>query len=241
MSDGALYHIPHDPDLPHPLGRSIVNHDPRNRGFGVRPLLAATRTRKPGPWWARHTFDQRGSSCTTQAATGLLLSSPLRKHRKTLRWVKENLGTEEQRHAFYLETQAHDPWPGGEPQYEGSSSDAPYKLLRERGVIAEWRWCFGVDDVNDTLAVLSAVTTGTVWLESMFNVDRRGYLIVDRNSRQVGGHEWLLLDHDARDDEYLALNSWSRRWGRNGRTRVRGADYRWLLEQDGDATTVVAA
>ena len=34
-------------------------------------------------------------------------------------------GTEAQRHAGYLRAQqGHDPWEGGEPVYEGTSSDA---------------------------------------------------------------------------------------------------------------------
>jgi hypothetical protein len=239
VSDGALYVIPTESGLPHPLGRSIVNHDARNRLFSIRSLIGVERQRKPGPWYARHNFDQGGSSCTMQATIGSLLTSPHRSNRAVLARVRAEFGTEQQRHGGYLRSQSHDPWPGGEPVYEGTSTDAPYKLLRAEGLISGWRWCFGFRDVVDTVNGYAAPTLGTVWLASMFNVDRRGYVVVEPSSGSVGGHEWLLLDFDEADDEGIMLNSWGRGWGRAGRARIRGDALRYLLEADGDAAVAV--
>ena len=238
MPDGLVEEIPHESDLPHPLGRSIINHDPQNRVWSIRPLLQLS-PEQDRPWYARHKFNQQGSSCTTQAATGLLMSSPFRLNKERLSIVKQHLDTEAKRHQFYLDSQAYDPWEGGELAYEGTSSDAPYRLMRERGIISQWRWCFGVDDINLTLRRYSPVTVGTYWHDSMFQVDKSGFLVVDRNSSIVGGHEWLVLEYDDSDDWYTMLNSWGELWGRKGRARVKGDDFRYLIENNGDATTVV--
>ncbi len=242
MAD-LIQRIPQGTDPPHPLGRAGIVHLEANREWPIRAFLLGDhvgRTRKPGPWWARHVFDQRGSSCTMQTAAGLLLTSPIRKQTAIRRGAVENLGTEAQRHAAYLEAQRYDPWPGGEPSYEGSSSDAPYRWLRERGAIREWRWCFGIHDVNETLARRSALGVGVIWHESMFGTDKRGRLLVDRSTPVAGGHEILVIDYDEGEDEYEALNSWGRRWGRLGRCTIKGPDFRYLLlEAQGDASTVV--
>lgn len=233
MSDGLLAHLPTQPDVPHPLGRSVVWHDPRNREHRA---LGRPTARRPWPWWVRHCFDQRGSSCTMQAAVGVAFSSPFRIR---LRALQKAYATEEQRHQGYLRAQAHDPWEGGEPAYEGSSTDAPYKLLRAEGLIDGWDWYFGSVELAQGVRRVGPGSVGTIWYYSMFDVDKGGYLVVDKNSGEAGGHAWECIWHDEIDDEYWKLGSWGRSWGRNGRARIRGADMRHLLdERQGEACTV---
>lgn len=174
-----------------------------------------------------------------QGAVGVAFSSPFRFF---LRPLLAAFDTEEERHAGYLRAQSHDPWEGGEPSYEGSSTDAPFKLLRAEGYIAGWDWYFGADELAHGVRNRGPASVGTVWLWSMFKVDARGYLIVDRSSGDAGGHAYEVVWYDEDDDDYLILNSWGRGWGRNGRAKVRGADMRWLLEErQGEACTVRTA
>lgn len=234
MSDGLLEHLPTHPDVPHPLGRSVVWHDPRNREHRAIDRLADAPA--PRPWWARHAFDQGGSSCTMQAAAGVGFTSPFR---LKLRALLAAYATEAQRHAGYLRAQRFDPWAGGEPEYEGSSTDAPFKLLRSEGLIGGWDWVFGVEELRRVSRVLGPVSVGTVWLWSMFDVDRSDYVVVDRSSGEAGGHAYEHLWYDQADDEHVILNSWGRPWGSDGRARIRGKDMRYLLEDlQGEACTI---
>lgn len=237
MSDGLLEYTPTAPDVPHPLGRSVLWHDERNRNYRAldRPLALA-----PRPWWVRHVFDQRGSSCTMQAAAGVAHSSPFRTRHRSLLAAYD---TEEERHAGYLRAQRdHDPWLGGEPDYEGSSTDAPYKLLRAEGLIAGWAWYFGSSELAEGVRRAGPASVGTIWLWSMFDVDADGYVVVDRSSGPAGGHAYEVIWYDVKGDYFSIVNSWGRDWGRNGRARIRGADMRYLLdEKQGEACTILAA
>ncbi len=234
MTDGLLDFIPTHPEVPHPLGRSVVHHDPRNRAF--RALDRPPAVAAPRAWYVRHVFAQQGSSCTMQAAAGIAFSSPFR---LKLRPVLRAYDTEEERHAGYLRAQAYDPWEGGEPAYEGSSTDAPYKLMREEGLIGGWDWYFGTDELGQGVRRNGPASVGTVWLWSMFKVDSRGFVIIDPSSGGAGGHAYEVIWYDPSDDEFVILNSWGRGWGNSGRAKIKGADMRYLLEErQGEACTI---
>lgn len=240
MADGDLTYTPEDPNNPYPLGRSVQWHDPQNRAYSVRPLLASG-TLQDRPWYTRHNFDQQGSSCTMQAAIGVTFSSPFRKDQK-VKALHAHFDTEAERHSAYLQAQHFDPWAGGEPQYEGSSTDAPFKYLRHHGYISGWRWCFGIQDLRDTLRKWGPVSVGTVWYHQMFfpRVNNREAFLEPGDYQDVGGHAFEVVWWDEDEDEYLILNSWGRSWGFRGRAKIKGKFMEHLLiEKQGEAATVV--
>lgn len=146
MADGTLIRIETDPNVPYPLGRSIVWHDPQNRLHRAIPLAAEPLPDRARSWYSPEQFRQAGSSCTMQSATKVSLTGPCR---KLFLPHYPNLDTEEERHAAYLAAQlCCDPWPGGEPEYDGSSTDSAFKWLREQGYIQAWKWLFGFHDVK---------------------------------------------------------------------------------------------
>lgn len=225
------------------LGRHIF-HDPQNRAFPARGILFAEAAPiVPRVWWVRHLFDQGDTSrCTVETAAGMVFSSPnrLELDRANL----ERYDEEDERQELYLVSQRdHDPWPGGEPDYLGTSSDAPAKELRARGHIREWRWCFGLDDVLRTLSVHGPVGIGTYWFEGM-DEPIGDAAVLELMGQARGGHETLLYavkpDDDYDGGGYVdGVNSWGP-WGpRRGRFRLSWRTLEDLLEQDGDAWTIV--
>ena len=239
MSDGAKVIIPEDKVPGKPLGRHLF-HDPGNRDYPIRPLLGLRGDYKPRPlirpWWSRPIFEQGGSSCTAQADIGLTVSVPFR-HDAPTKAARKQFDTEEERHALYLESQKWDPWEGGEPQYEGSSTDAPLRVLRDLGVIDGWRWCFGLQDVLDCLDYWGPVAVGTTWKRDMDTPDNQNRIFFRGEER--GGHAWDWEYNDRGDKEIVAVNSWGKRYGKRGRVRVPYAEAEKMLEDNGEAVTIV--
>ncbi len=232
MSDGTLIHIPTDPDAPYPLGRSIVWHDPQNRLHRANPLMSLPDRSRTHV--TVDVYDQQGSSCTMQSAIGVLRTTP---NTRAFKQFRDRYDTEAERHAGYLRAQAYDPWPGGEPSYEGSSTDAPFKLLREEGIISGWKWLFGFHEVKQWVMHHGPVSVGTNWYEGMFYPDSKG--VIKPTGQVAGGHAWRIVGFNLKSHQFRLVNSWSRQWGQYGRAWIHEDDLGRLLSEQGEAVTVV--
>lgn len=235
----TIVFLPEEPG-PGRLGRHVV-HDVRSRAFGVRAVLEdTTQHAEPVPWWRRSVFDQGGeSSCTFQAVAGMLDSSPYRLV-PFVRTSAAKIADPAFRYQGYRRAQGFDPWEGEEPAYLGSSGLAACQAAKELGLVPpdwEYRWCFGMADVLDTLARLGPVAIGTNWYEGFDSPDARGRIKIAGSVR--GGHETELVAYDDEDGEVVGVNSWGKRWGANGRFRLKLHDLERLLAEDGDAVTWV--
>jgi hypothetical protein len=222
--------IPVAPDLPHPLGRAGVNHDPRNRDYRalVKPPPRAVNPYKS--WATREVFDQGNSPrCTCEAAIGLMRTSPNASH-FTGRRDYDDPG---ERQAAYLSWQQYDPWP---KPHDGSSTDAPFQGLRAAGEITGWRWLFGETEAREYVTWYGPIVVGTVWLDGMFYPDGNGFLPV--TGGVAGGHAYRIVQYNPRLDAYRVVNSWGRGWGQSGRAWIGAADLAALLDQEGDAVTL---
>jgi hypothetical protein len=231
MNDNS-YQIPIAPGNPFGLGRH-VHHDPQN--FLTQHLaLIQPPVRQKSPYRAFPRglpYDQGDSpSCTIHATIGLCRTSP----NATGFSGRSKYDSETEMRAAYEESKAYDPWPGSD--YDGTSSDAPYKLLRERGEIKSWKWLKGETEVREWVSWYGPCTCGTVWLNDMFYPDENGFLTV--SGSVAGGHEYELVQYSPTRDAYRVVNSWGTSWGQNGRAWLRSADLAELLNQDGDAVTV---
>jgi hypothetical protein len=228
VADGSSYILPDRTDGR--LGRHC-HHDPQNRSFPIRALVGSPvlRTRV----WSRFipAFDQGyTSSCTAQAAAGLLSHPPFTRPEFSL------YDQEPEREELYRSAQMVDPYPDTPPQ-GGSSTDAPFRVLRDRGHIREWRWCFGVNDVLATLSGYGPVAVGTVWTEGMFEPDRNG--IISDGGSVAGGHAYELLGIDTGNQTVIGMNSWGNHWAVEGTFRMTWEMLDRLLQRDGEAVTVV--
>lgn len=222
---------------PFPLGLRGVEHALGN--FAHLALVAPPVDRLPEPKltpWHRTTasvFDQLGSSCTAQADVGMLTTLP---YRYAFQPDRGGYDTEDERHALYLAAQTVDPWPGGEPDYEGSSIDAPLRILRERSVISGWKWLMGEDELWEWISFYSPAVVGTVWRNGMFYPDSGGFI---RPSGGIaGGHAYELAFASHLRQAYRVVNSWGTAWGQLGRAWITRADMKALLDEDGEAVTI---
>lgn len=239
MSDGLLVIIPTAPDLPHPLGRRGIWHDPRNRDH---PALVRPPARSLTPykaWATGSVFDQgHESSCTAQAATGLLRTSPYAA--QVMARERATFDTAAERFALYQESQRFDPWPG--EGYDGTSTDAPFKVLRNRGVIDSWRWLFGEAQLREWLTWYGPAVIGINWYDLMFETSAIGLLRV--GGSLAGGHAIRVVQFTPGQfgGAYRLVNSWGRAWGVGGRAWITVADMQRLLDQEqGDAVTIGVA
>lgn len=239
MSDNDRILLPESPINPYPLGRHVW-HDPRNRLHRAleAPQLTLPKA-KDSPWYRVDIFDQQGSSCTANAVVGLMRTSPFR---DMLRPTWQQYDTEQERFDLYREAQRNDPWPGEEPTYEGTSTDAPLKVLKDREVIKAYKWLFGPDEVREYLQYHGPCVVGTNWYNSMFHpiMGRSDATIrLDSGSGVAGGHAYGLVFYDQKRKRYRMVNSWGRSWGWGGRAWLAESDLERLLAEQGDAVTVV--
>jgi hypothetical protein len=129
-----------------------------------------------------------------------------------------------------------DSYPGTYPPDDtGSDGVSLAKAFVSLGLADSYTHAFSVDALKSAL-MFGPVLWGTVWMNSMFDPDTDGNVVVDRASGEAGGHELLIVGYDLENDRYLILNSWGAAWGINGTAWVSGPDMAWLLAQQGDVT-----
>ena len=216
------------------MGRSLIAHDPRSFAFPAAGFLTIPGLPRVHRTWRRGpAYDQgRTSSCVGQTFRGILNSSPHTSLVRLLFRAKYDGVT------FYNGGQQFDQWPGAEPEYYGTSALGVCKYLQNQGIIKEYRWCFGADEVIDTLCQHGPVAIGIKWYDQMMKTDANGY--ITPGGRLVGGHE-VELHGVEKDKKYVVgTNSWGTKWGiSSGRFKMTWDTLDLLLNDDGDAVTVV--
>jgi len=135
----------------------------------------------------------------------------------------------------YQEAQRVDEWAG--EAYEGTSVLAGAKVMQGLGVLREYRWCFGVDDV--ALAVQKGpVVLGIPWYEAMYEAPDG---LVTVGGQLVGGHCILVTGYDpvvprlGGQPGFVWRNSWGAEYGNGGSAWISRDDLAGLLRQDGEA------
>lgn len=225
---------------PFALGRH-VEHDLRslNYAHGVLPKTAI----KSVDWTRRVPIFDQGSlgSCTGNAAAGLVGTDCAGRAGQTTvvladdpnaSWpVNEDLAVR----VYELAT-ALDQFDGAYPPDDtGSSGLGAAKALKKLGLATAYKHAFSLDALKSALQS-GPVMVGTVWLESMFQTDPDGYVIVDRKSPVAGGHEYVISAYDADRQAFRMDNSWGESWGLRGSAWYSQTNLAWLLSQGGDVT-----
>jgi hypothetical protein len=140
---------------------------------------------------------------------------------------------------LYHEAQKVDEWPGEEPVYAGTSVLAGAQVLSGLGLVREYRWCFGRDDLADTLSAKGPVVIGMQWLAAMYSAPDG---ILRPGGAVVGGHCILATGYDPAHpilgEAVRLTNSWGQSWGDQGNAWV-ALDALWpLMESVGEAAVV---
>lgn len=212
------------------MGRSIVQHDRRSRGFRATDLLPASPTVRDRTWRRGAPYDQgQTPECVAYTGKGLMNTTPT--SGEAPYDVRSKYSTED----FYEGARRNDEWAGED--YDGTSALGLCRYLTQIGIIREYRWCFGLTDVLLTLSNIGPVGIGIWWRGDMFNPDSRG--LIHATGANEGGHETQLLGVDMKAQEVIGCNSWGPDWGVKGRFRLSWTDLESLLGDDGDAVVIL--
>jgi hypothetical protein len=229
---GLVEAIPyHRDEVPFPLGRAMVHHDPMNRLFAALEDPGRPARARNLPWYRRSIFDQLSDDCTMNMAVGVLRET--HPHAKLYKPLLDAYDTATERVAGYQASQDFDPWPGRD--YAGTSTDAPFRLLRSLGIIPRWRWLFGFEEMKEWLLHYGPVGIGVNWYEQMFYPDDKGRIVI--GGQLAGGHAVEALYWSPRYGTRVP-NSWGPEWGQNGRCWVPDEMMIELLGQQGEVVTL---
>lgn len=224
----VLEKIPTQPGM----GRSIIQHDRRSRMFRAVDLPIVGQEPRDRSWIRGRAYDQGfTSTCVAQTGKGMINTKPNSArypYSRRSRFVIDD---------WYDGAQRNDEWVGESPSYEGTSALGLCRYLTQIGVIAEYRWCFGLQDVLRTLSWVGPVGIGVYWKTGMFHPDDRGR--IEPSGANEGGHEVELIGVDVDQEEVIGMNSWGLGWGDRGRFRMKWHHLEDLLAEDGDAFVIV--
>jgi hypothetical protein len=214
------------------MGRSLIDHDPRNRNYPVRgAVFDPAAPLRPRMWRRGNPYDQGMTPhCVAFTGKGMFNTKPFSSAYSY--WKRSRFSTQ----TFYDGAQANDEWPGID--YDGTSARGLLIFLRSIGLIKEYRWCFGTDDILRTLSNWGPVSMGTWWKSDMFNPDPKTGLISYSGSNN-GGHQWQLIGIDPKKEEVTAMNSWGKGWGLKGKFKIKFDVLDKIVEDDADAHTLV--
>lgn len=204
----------------------VPQFDERSLQYPIRTLLRSAAAPRSYTWKGGPVTDQgREGACVGHGWTGELTARP-----KPVR-LSDPTG-----HALrlYKEAQFRDQWPG--EAYSGTSVLAAAQILQDRGLIKEFRWAFGLDDVVMTLGYRGPVVLGIPWYESMYNAPGG---VVTVSGRKVGGHCILARGVNVKKRQVLLRNSWGVSWGTGGDAVIGFDDLARLLNDDGEACVPV--
>lgn len=210
--------------------------DERSRDFPIRAAIGERPKRRTKQWRTGEIIDQgREGACVGFGWTAEALSTPVA---VDLSRVKADVPRDATAfaHHIYQRAKELDPWEG--TNYEGTSVLAGAKALQEIGLIKEYRWCFGIEDVIDAVLTKGPVVLGIHWYESMYDAPE-GILSV--SGKIVGGHcitavgYKLAKDSVTGEDTVILQNSWGSDWGINGIAEIRVSALDALLKNSGEA------
>jgi hypothetical protein len=159
--------------------------------------------------WQQPLNQGNTSSCVGHAWKHRLLTSPIVQ--------KGGPGP----YQIYAEAQKIDPWPGEEPIYEGTSTEAGANYLRSEGMIERFVWADTLEDIIRFVLTQGPVILGTDWWTGMDTPDAKGYIWPRGGLR--GGHCYMLIGWNRKLHRGTILNSWGSAYGRKGRAYISEA------------------
>lgn len=221
------------PEYPSKTGGRLGRHihfDNRSWNYRVPLRATATITTK---LWSRTVppFNQgQTGSCTGNGAAGVIATAP---YFKTGLRYNEALARK-----VYSQATKDDNIQGTFPPDDtGSTVLAAMKALKDLGFTTGYQWCFGLDDVLKTLSNIGPVEVGVNWYVGFDQPNAAGFVKISGSVR--GGHAFEILGIDAEKKIVIAENSWGAAYGAGGRFSFSWKDLDRLLNEQGEASTVI--
>jgi hypothetical protein len=222
-----------------PILNWMPSFDERSKSFPVRAAIPERPKRRTKKWRNGVILDQgREGACVGFGWTAEALSTPVAVDLKRLKADAPEQPTAFAQHVYHSAKQI-DAWEGED--YDGTSVLAGAKVMKELGLVKEYRWCFRIEDVIDAILTKGPVVLGIYWYESMYDAPNG---IVEVSGEVVGGHCLtavgfkLAKDSATGEDTIILQNSWGASWGHWGLAEIRVRDLKALLDNDGEACVV---
>jgi len=211
------------------------HHDPESKKYAIRSVLNRKQVEKRAKMWPEGVVTDQGSegACVGFAWMNEMLAKPVAPEVQPTVQLANSLA-----YSYYREAKLIDEWPGED--YSGTSVLAGAKIMKKNGYIKEYRWCFGIDDVRDTVISEGPVVIGIPWYSAMYETGPGG--LVRLGGKNVGGHAILItgyhpnmLINGRREEVFRWRNSWGDSYGVNGSGYIKYKDLERLLRQSGEA------
>jgi hypothetical protein len=210
--------------------------DEESRNYPIRTALRASVRRRNKLWTPGPVIDQGSEgACVGFGWTAEVLAKPTP---VDLTRVKKNVPRDPTRFALasYERAKELDEWDG--VNYEGTSVLAGAKAMKDFGLLKEYRWAFGINDVVDAVLAKGPVVLGLYWYDDMYEAPGG---VLTPGGPIVGGHCITAIGYSYKserlngDDGVILQNSWGPGWGINGLAEIRVSDLAELLQDDGEA------
>lgn len=114
------------------------------------------------------------------------------------------------------------------PQYEGTSTLAGFKMMKQLGLIDEYRWALTFEDFVLGVGYHGPAVIGVDWYDGMWDTDENGFIAPTGDI--AGGHCVAVIgvkifrNKDGSVDYlrsyFIIHNSWGPDWGTDGRARM---------------------
>jgi hypothetical protein len=234
------------------LGRH-VRHDTRSHRYavGVLPKSAIKKVQ-----WTRRIpiLDQlQLGKCTAESFTGVTgtdnaagqgqTSVTLPTTAKTLGFlpVGQSLALDDTFSTAFYSIETRDDAYDGQYPPDDTGSDALGAMAGAKALGLVTQYQHAMSYAAAVSAIQSgALMWGTTFYNSMEDLDKKGYFVVNPKSGVAGGHEMVLTGYDPETDEWTGDNSWNESWGPlDGSFKITGKNLTLLLKDDGDVTLPV--
>jgi hypothetical protein len=213
--------------------------DERSRDYGVRKLLGTDPIERLPMFWEEGTVLDQGSegACVGFGWMGEVIAAPMQPNEQPSEELGNSLAQ-----FYYEQAKKIDEWPGED--YSGTSVLAGAKVMKHHGFISQYRWCFSIDDIIDTIIKRGPVVIGVPWYSSMYRTNSFGLTSI--SGGKVGGHCLVITGYDPAMkigkqslEVFRWRNSWGNDYGHGGSGYIKVSDLRRLFEEGGEACVPV--